>query len=103
MFRRSSGRAEAAASTAPASVAASVAPQPKAPASFYCPISLELMIEPVIVATGHTYDRQCIDRWITHVRQRAEQSPTSLRTHATRAAAQRAARKPINGPPLLTS
>lgn len=29
-----------------------------APASFYCPISMELMADPVMVATGHTYDRQ---------------------------------------------
>lgn len=28
-----------------------------APASFYCPISMELMADPVMVATGHTYDR----------------------------------------------
>ena len=31
-----------------------------APASFYCPISMELMADPVMVATGHTYDRQAI-------------------------------------------
>ena len=37
---------------------------PQAPSSFYCPISMELMAEPVMVATGHTYDRTCIERWI---------------------------------------
>lgn len=40
------------------------APQPRAPASFYCPISMELMADPVMVATGHTYDRPCIERWL---------------------------------------
>lgn len=63
-----------------------------APASFYCPISMarpghpgppdprapprragppdtaapaqELMADPVMVATGHTYDRVCIERWL---------------------------------------
>ena len=38
---------------------------PRAPASFYCPISMELMADPVIVATGHTYDRRCIERWLS--------------------------------------
>lgn len=39
-------------------------PTPTAPASFFCPVSMELMSDPVIVATGHTYDRVCIQRWI---------------------------------------
>ena len=37
---------------------------PVAPSSFYCPISMELMNDPVMVATGHTYDRVCIERWL---------------------------------------
>lgn len=37
---------------------------PQAPSSFYCPISMELMSEPVMVATGHTYDKECIERWL---------------------------------------
>ena len=28
-----------------------------APSSFYCPISMELMGDPCMVATGHTYER----------------------------------------------
>ena len=28
-----------------------------APGSFHCPISMELMSDPVMIATGHTYDR----------------------------------------------
>jgi hypothetical protein len=34
------------------------------PEDFRCPISLELMQDPVIVATGQTYDRLCIQRWL---------------------------------------
>lgn len=35
------------------------------PSSFYCPISMEIMAEPVMVATGHTYDKDCIERWLS--------------------------------------
>ncbi|KAL5568815.1 hypothetical protein UlMin_025390 [Ulmus minor] len=34
------------------------------PHEFRCPISLELMKDPVIVASGHTYDRYSIAQWI---------------------------------------
>nr|DAD32018.1 TPA_asm: hypothetical protein HUJ06_010869 [Nelumbo nucifera] len=34
------------------------------PDDFRCPISLEMMRDPVIVATGQTYERSCIQRWI---------------------------------------
>ncbi|KAK8631306.1 hypothetical protein V6N13_080060 [Hibiscus sabdariffa] len=34
------------------------------PADFRCPISLELMRDPVVVATGQTYDRESINQWI---------------------------------------
>ena len=27
------------------------------------------MADPVMVATGHTYDRVCIERWLAQVRQ----------------------------------
>lgn len=35
------------------------------PADFRCPISLELMRDPVVVSSGQTYDRESIGRWIT--------------------------------------
>lgn len=35
------------------------------PDDFRCPISLELMTDPVIVATGQTYERAEITRWIS--------------------------------------
>nr|KJB74380.1 hypothetical protein B456_011G291400 [Gossypium raimondii] len=34
------------------------------PDEFRCPISLDLMKDPVIVASGHTYDRSSIAQWI---------------------------------------
>ncbi|KAB5552236.1 hypothetical protein DKX38_009547 [Salix brachista] len=34
------------------------------PADFRCPISLDLMRDPVVVATGQTYDRESISLWI---------------------------------------
>ncbi|KAG2723944.1 hypothetical protein I3760_02G194700 [Carya illinoinensis] len=37
---------------------------PNFPDEFRCPISLDLMRDPVIVASGHTYDRNSIAQWI---------------------------------------
>ncbi|PKA51936.1 U-box domain-containing protein 13 [Apostasia shenzhenica] len=37
---------------------------PIIPDDFRCPISLDLMKDPVIVATGQTYDRACIEKWL---------------------------------------
>nr|GEW01424.1 U-box domain-containing protein 11-like [Tanacetum cinerariifolium] len=37
---------------------------PMIPVDFLCPISLELMRDPVIVSTGQTYERSYIQRWI---------------------------------------
>uniref|UniRef100_A0A1J3EYW0 RING-type E3 ubiquitin transferase n=1 Tax=Noccaea caerulescens TaxID=107243 RepID=A0A1J3EYW0_NOCCA len=34
------------------------------PKDFVCPISLDLMTDPVIISTGQTYDRSSISRWI---------------------------------------
>ncbi|KAK7290368.1 hypothetical protein RIF29_04735 [Crotalaria pallida] len=36
------------------------------PADFCCPLSLELMTDPVIVASGQTYERAFIKNWIDH-------------------------------------
>ncbi|KAK8950069.1 U-box domain-containing protein 16 [Platanthera guangdongensis] len=38
---------------------------PVVPPDFRCPISLELMRDPVVVASGQTYDRDSITRWIS--------------------------------------
>lgn len=37
---------------------------PVIPDDFRCPISLELMRDPVIVSTGQTYERACIEEWL---------------------------------------
>ncbi|KAG4385301.1 hypothetical protein GLYMA_12G063700v4 [Glycine max] len=37
---------------------------PVIPDDFRCPISLELMKDPVIVSTGQTYERTCIEKWL---------------------------------------
>ncbi|XP_057956067.1 U-box domain-containing protein 13-like [Malania oleifera] len=37
---------------------------PIIPDDFRCPISLELMKDPVIVSTGQTYERSCIEKWL---------------------------------------
>ncbi|KAL8159857.1 hypothetical protein V2J09_001394 [Rumex salicifolius] len=37
---------------------------PVIPDDFRCPISLELMRDPVIVSTGQTYERACIQKWL---------------------------------------
>ncbi|XP_024519572.1 U-box domain-containing protein 13 [Selaginella moellendorffii] len=37
---------------------------PAIPEDFQCPISLELMKDPVIVATGQTYERASIQKWL---------------------------------------
>ncbi|XP_022152335.1 U-box domain-containing protein 11-like isoform X2 [Momordica charantia] len=34
------------------------------PENFLCPISFELMVDPVIISTGQTYERSNIQRWI---------------------------------------
>lgn len=34
------------------------------PPSFRCPISLEVMKDPVTLSTGHTYDRANIEKWL---------------------------------------
>ncbi|KAJ7972641.1 RING-type E3 ubiquitin transferase [Quillaja saponaria] len=36
------------------------------PPYFRCPLSLELMLDPVIVASGQTYDRYSIQKWFDH-------------------------------------
>uniref|UniRef100_A0A5B7AYL7 U-box domain-containing protein 12 n=1 Tax=Davidia involucrata TaxID=16924 RepID=A0A5B7AYL7_DAVIN len=37
---------------------------PVVPDDFRCPISLELMKDPVIICTGQTYERACIKKWL---------------------------------------
>lgn len=41
------------------------------PEDFLCPISLEIMKDPVIAADGHTYDRENITKWLSQKRRRS--------------------------------
>ena len=41
-----------------------VADSKQIPERLCCPISLELMVRPVIAADGHTYDRSSIEDWL---------------------------------------
>lgn len=45
-----------------------------APPAFFCPISMELMRDPVSTADGHCYERASIERWF------AQGSRTSPKT-----------------------
>ena len=44
--------------------AASPKDQKEYPEEFCCPLSLEMMVDPVVAADGFTYERSHIDRWI---------------------------------------
>ncbi|KAG6549052.1 hypothetical protein Mapa_009495 [Marchantia paleacea] len=56
------------------SVSVSVTKPPAIPSDFLCPISLELMSDPVILSTGHTYDRKSIDEWFSTGKKTCPQS-----------------------------
>ncbi|KAG9455222.1 hypothetical protein H6P81_008126 [Aristolochia fimbriata] len=61
---RSSSSTAAAASTSKSTTHSAAPIDLSIPSDFRCPISLELMRDPVVVATGQTYDRTSIGRWI---------------------------------------
>ena len=37
--------------------------QNKIPDEFFCPITQEIMIDPVLIEDGHTYERDSIEAW----------------------------------------
>ena len=37
--------------------------QPPVPSGFFCPISEDIMCDPVVCADSHTYDRPDIEMW----------------------------------------
>lgn len=39
-------------------------PSPSLPAGCVCPITCELLFDPVILADGHTYERWAITEWL---------------------------------------
>ncbi|KAI0492102.1 hypothetical protein KFK09_026367 [Dendrobium nobile] len=48
------------------------------PSDFCCPISLELMLDPVVVSTGQTYDRSSIAQWMASGHKTCPNSGQSL-------------------------
>ena len=38
---------------------------PALPTEFICPISLDLMTDPVVASDGFTYERECITKWFS--------------------------------------
>ena len=38
------------------------------PVEFLCPITQEMMVDPVFTTDGHTYEKAAIQRWLTHKR-----------------------------------
>ena len=44
--------------------AATQAARPAPPDALVCPISMELMEDPVLAMDGHTYDRSSIEAWL---------------------------------------
>ncbi|THG04414.1 hypothetical protein TEA_029262 [Camellia sinensis var. sinensis] len=55
---------------------------PIMPDDFRCPISLELMKDPVIVSTGQTYERSCIEKWLEAGHDTCPQTQQRLTTTA---------------------
>ena len=77
LLRKGQELMDARPSEAPRSEAPRPAPPPRdeddAPEEFLCPISMEVMQDPVIAADGHTYERRAIEAWF----ERAQTSPTT--------------------------
>eukprot|EP01116_Phalansterium_solitarium_P016795 TRINITY_DN397_c1_g1_i2.p2 TRINITY_DN397_c1_g1~~TRINITY_DN397_c1_g1_i2.p2 ORF type:complete len:240 (+),score=16.67 TRINITY_DN397_c1_g1_i2:517-1236(+) len=47
-----------------AALAAAAPPRPEVPSSFICPITMEIMDDPVFAADGHTYEKSAIASWL---------------------------------------
>ncbi|CAK7329091.1 unnamed protein product [Dovyalis caffra] len=48
------------------------------PHEFLCPITLEIMVDPVIVATGQTYERESIQKWLNSNRRTCPKTGQNL-------------------------
>ena len=70
--------AAAASDTGGAPVATPKQPQP--PGQYCCPVTLTLMVDPVILASGHTYEREFATNWIEGKERNAE-APTDPMTN----------------------
>ena len=57
--------APTAVASAPPAAAAPTAATMEAPVDFFCPITQEMMVDPVICADGHSYERAAITQWLS--------------------------------------
>lgn len=89
------------------------------PPSFYCPISRQILRDPVVLSDGHTYERRHIERWLEEhstspVSNEALPQKATFPNHALRNAIEeyfeqvfsvhrRAIRKTLRGPEALQS
>ena len=48
-----------------------------------CPITTEVMVEPVFTADGHTYERRAIEEWLTHQKTSPMTGEPLVHTHLT--------------------
>ena len=48
----------------PSAAEAPAAKEEEPPADFICPITTEIMVEPVVAADGQSYERTAIERWL---------------------------------------
>ncbi|KAD2393773.1 hypothetical protein E3N88_40750 [Mikania micrantha] len=61
-----------------------------------CPISLEIMTDPVTIITGHTYDRSSIEKWISMAGSKSIQRETTHTTTAGSVAAEAAIKMAVD-------
>ena len=70
--------AAAAASAASAASSSSDSVGPAQPDAFLCPITKELMAEPVIAADGHSYERAEIEKWFATGKQTSPMTNSAM-------------------------
>ena len=70
--------AAAAASAASAASSSSDSVGPAPPDAFLCPITKELMAEPVIAADGHSYERAEIEKWFATGKQTSPMTNSAM-------------------------
>ena len=66
---------------------ATLAAASEMPPEFYCPVTMEPMVDPVIASDGFSYERGMIERWLLQ-RQEKQEEPTSPFTGARLASTQ---------------
>jgi hypothetical protein len=72
MLEASAKLSEASAPPAPSAAASSPPSEERAPSSFLCPLTQQVMLDPVLAADGFVYERGAIEQWLSMGR---KQSP----------------------------